>query len=101
MKKITIFTLLTSSLIADIPNAGRPNPGAFIDDNKEILESLQIQIKDMQREIKHLISLQNQVKVPDFEDEKFEKIRFEVQSINTRLQYLIWLVDHPLEDGDY
>lgn len=101
MKKIAILILVTSSLIGDIPPAGRPNPGAFVDENKEVLENIYDQLKGIREEIRILINIQKEIKVPNFENEEFEKIRLEVQSINARLQYLIWLKDHPLEQGDY
>lgn len=100
MKKIAILTLITSSLIAEIPGAGRPNPGAFFDNNTEVLKNIEIDLKEIKSEIQQLIKIQREIEIPEFDDENFEKIRLEIKSLNTRFEYLIWLVDHPLEEDE-
>lgn len=101
MEKLGIFLIVSSNLIADIPSAGRPNPGAFIEDNTEVLKTIDSSLTDIKIEILELKKLIARIKIPEFDYDEFEKIRLEIQCLSTRLEYLLWLVDHPLEEDGY
>jgi len=101
MKKIAILTLITSMLIAEVPSAGRPNLGAFDEVNTQLLQNIENHLQGISLEIRNLLKLQDEIEIPSFEADNFEKLRLEINCINTRLDYLIWLLDHSLIEGDY
>lgn len=84
MKKIVYSILLTSILIADVPVAGRPNPGAFEDESVPLLDHISTNLEDMKNGISNLYG-----------------IREDIDKINRTLERLMWYLDHNTYKEDY
>jgi hypothetical protein len=103
MKKIMYLCLLTSSLLADIPGAGRPNPGAFQDESKETLARIEKKLDDnyelLDKLFRYIAEVEHMhYKIIVEEKDSLELIQNFLKKTNALLKRQEWHREHAFDE---